>query len=145
MGSTIRTCEHTQKEGNSATLTFKVVNGAWNDGSKKGKKVTLTGWEGDTLKLTADQIPAVGSKPAANYKAGSWDVEPSTKIVITDVKVKRSILNHENALRFTYVRNGVAKVNSKGVITAKKPGTTKVYAQTVNGIWKRVDVKVTVK
>ena len=68
----------------SYTVTFKVVNGSWNDEALTGEQtVTLTGHEGDTLKLTADQIPAVGGKPAANYQAGSWDVTPSTENAIT--------------------------------------------------------------
>ena len=68
----------------SATVTFKVVNGKWNDDSNMDKTVTLTGYEGDTLKLSADQIPAVGGKPADTYKAGSWgDPAPSTETAIT--------------------------------------------------------------
>ena len=69
------------------TVTFKVVNGSWNEGEGEAatadKTVTLTGYEGDTLKLTADQIPAVGSKPNDTYKAGSWDVTPDTDTAIT--------------------------------------------------------------
>ena len=67
----------------SQTVTFKVVNGKWDDGSTEDKTVTLSGLEGDTLKLAADQIPAVGSKPNDTYKAGSWDVTPSTETAIT--------------------------------------------------------------
>ena len=67
----------------SRTVTFKVVNGSWNDETTADKTVTLTGYEGDTLKLTADQIPAVGTKPNVAYKAGSWDVTPSTDTEIT--------------------------------------------------------------
>ncbi len=71
----------------SYTVTFKVVNGKWNEGegdaATADKTVTLTGHDGDTLKLTADQIPAVGSKPNDNYKAGSWNVVPSAETEIT--------------------------------------------------------------
>ena len=67
----------------SHTVTFKVVNGAWNDGTTADKKVILSGHEGDTLKLTENQIPAVGSKPNDNCKAGSWDVIPTTSMAIT--------------------------------------------------------------
>ena len=67
----------------SKTVTFKVVNGAWDNGETTDKTVTLTGLEGDTLKLLATQIPAVGTKPAAAYKAGSWNVVPSTDTEIT--------------------------------------------------------------
>ena len=68
----------------SYTVTFKVVNGSWNDETSADKTVTLTGYEGDTLKLAANQIPAVGSKPNDTYKAGSWDVAPSTDTAITE-------------------------------------------------------------
>ena len=46
------------------TVTFKVANGAWDSGDTADIPVTLTGYEGDTLKLTASQIPAVGNMPA---------------------------------------------------------------------------------
>ena len=80
---TTYTYTYAPKDGISQTVTFKVVNGSWDDGTASDKTVTLTGHEGDTLKLTADQIPAVGNKPAANYQAGSWDVTPSTETIIT--------------------------------------------------------------
>ncbi|SCI36051.1 Kappa-carrageenase precursor [uncultured Clostridium sp.] len=67
----------------SYSVVFKVVNGSWNDGSTADKSVTLAGNEGDTLKLSADQIPAVGTKPNSGYKAGSWDVTPSTDTAIS--------------------------------------------------------------
>ena len=81
--ATTYTYTYAQKESISRTVTFKVVNGKWDDETTADKTVTLTGYEGDTLKLTADQIPAVGSKPSDTYKAGSWDVTPSTETEIT--------------------------------------------------------------
>jgi uncharacterized protein YjdB len=66
-----------------AKVTFKVVNGSWDDGTTEDKTVTLTGKQGDTLKLLADQIPTVGNKPNDTYKSGSWDVAPSTDTAIT--------------------------------------------------------------
>ncbi|MCR5473757.1 MAG: InlB B-repeat-containing protein, partial [Lachnospiraceae bacterium] len=74
---------HITSDEKSYNVTFKVKNGAWNDGTKADKKVTLSGNAGDTLKLSADQIPAAGSKPDADYKEGRWDVTPDTKIAIT--------------------------------------------------------------
>ena len=68
----------------SYSVTFKVVNGSWDDDTTTDKTVTLTGHDGDTLKLAADQIPAVGSKPSDTYKAGNWDVTPSTETAITE-------------------------------------------------------------
>lgn len=73
----------TVKKVTNLTVTFKVVNGSWDDGTTVDKTVALSGAEGDMLKLTADQIPAVGSKPSADYKSGSWDVTPGTETAIT--------------------------------------------------------------
>ena len=67
----------------SVTVTFKVVNGAWNDESTTDKSVTLTGEVGTSLYLSAGDIPAVGSQPDAGYRAGSWDVTPDTTTPIT--------------------------------------------------------------
>ncbi|MBR1445053.1 MAG: hypothetical protein IJ583_16155 [Firmicutes bacterium] len=77
---TTYTYTYAQKDSISKTVTFKVANGSWNDDTMADKTVTLTGYEGDTLKLTADQIPTVGSKPNDIYKAGSWDVYRCAKI-----------------------------------------------------------------
>lgn len=69
----------------TVSITFKVVNGSWDDGTIDDKTVTLTGEEGEELKLTADQIPAVGSNPADDtYKSGSWDKTPNTDESITE-------------------------------------------------------------
>ena len=67
----------------SHTVTFKVKNGSWDDGTSSDKAVTLTGVEGEDLKLTADQIPAAGAKPETGYKTGSWDNTPNTQNIIT--------------------------------------------------------------
>ena len=81
--ATTYTYTYAQKDSISQTVTFKVVNGSWNDETTADKTVTLTGYEGDTLKLASNQIPAVGTKPNDTYKAGSWDVTPSTEAEIT--------------------------------------------------------------
>ena len=95
----------------SQTVTFKVANGAWNDASTADKTVTLTGYEGDTLKLSADQIPAVGNRPNGMYKAGGWDVTPSTETAITE------------ATTFTYS------------YAAKAPISQTVTFKVANGAW----------
>ena len=56
-----------------------MVNGTWNDGTSDDVVLTLSGYEGDTLKFTSDQIPAAGTKPSKNYKAGSWDASFSSE------------------------------------------------------------------
>ena len=86
LGNTTYTYTYAPKNAISRTVTFKVVNGSWDDETTADKTVTLNGYEGDTLKLTADQIPAVGSKPNETYKEGSWDTEPDTATAITSNK-----------------------------------------------------------
>ena len=68
---------------NAAKVTFKVKDGAWNDGSKEDKTVILSGNDGEALKLSSDQIPEVGDKPNSGYKAGNWDTVPNTSTRIT--------------------------------------------------------------
>lgn len=84
LGNKTFTYTYAAKNNITRTVTFKVVNGSWNDGTTANKTVTLTGYEGDSLKLTQSQIPAVGSKPALNFKIGSWDSSPSIDKVIVE-------------------------------------------------------------
>jgi len=60
----------------SATVTFKVVNGQWDDGTTEDKTVDVDLTDGKGT-LMEGQIPSVGAKPNENYKAGSWDVTPN--------------------------------------------------------------------
>jgi|GEM_PF-2526262 len=64
------------------TVTFKVINGQWDDGTTEDVTVSLSGLK-DEIRLAADQIPAVGTKPNDTYKVGSWDVTPSADTAIT--------------------------------------------------------------
>ena len=72
-------------------VTFKVVNGNWNDNTNKEIVTYVTkknakgkGSTNGTAKLTAGQIPAVGNQPSSGYKAsGRWDNTPSTDLNIT--------------------------------------------------------------
>lgn len=67
----------------SIKVTFSVVNGEWDNGGSDDIEVVFSGYEGDTFKLAPDQIPAVGTKPAASYKKGDWDKTPDTDTEIT--------------------------------------------------------------
>ena len=98
---TTYTYTYAQKDSISQTVTFKVVNGSWNDETTTDKTVTLTGYEGDTLKLVADQIPTVGTKPNDTYKAGSWDVTPSTETEITAATTYTYIYAQKDAISQT--------------------------------------------
>ena len=60
-------------------ITFKVVNGMWNDGSATDKVdyVTLvTDGQWDVNGSASLDVPAVGEKPDSNFQAGKWDVVP---------------------------------------------------------------------
>lgn len=72
----LKTKLSTERPTITKRVTFKVVNGKWNDGSSEDKVVTLSGREGDTLSLSDEQIPSAGNKPNANHKAGSWSEVP---------------------------------------------------------------------
>ena len=70
-------------------VTFQVVNGNWNV-SKNNKNIVVyvnaKDKDGNTLdsKLTAGQIPAVGSQPNSGYtSSGSWKPTLSTDLEIT--------------------------------------------------------------
>jgi hypothetical protein len=69
-------------------VTFKVVNGSWDDKSGDEAKaditVTLSGIEGEDLKLAEDQIPGVGNTPDPGFKAGDWNPTPDTETAITE-------------------------------------------------------------
>ena len=97
---TTYTYTYAKKDSVSKTVIFKVVNGSWDNGTTADKKVTLTGYVGDKLKLAADQIPAVGSKPGDTYKAGSWNVTPSADTAITE----------DTTYTYTYVKEDVPVV-----------------------------------
>ena len=65
-------------------LTFKVVNGSWNDGSSadivvyvpfKDKK-TGEAFEAKNVVVPVTRIPDVGEKPNSGYHAGAWDTSP---------------------------------------------------------------------
>ena len=86
-GQNLISYQKVQFPAKTVKATFVVKNGSWNDGegedATKDKTVILSGVENEALKLSAEEIPAVGSKPNDNYKEGSWDVTPDTETAIT--------------------------------------------------------------
>ena len=65
----------------TAQVSFKVVNGSWNDGSAEDKALELSGKAGEELVVKKADVPAAGSKPASGYKAGAWDEDPAGQAV----------------------------------------------------------------
>lgn len=62
------------------TVTFRVVNGKWNDDSTANIPLEVE----HNAYLHGDQIPAVGNKPSSGFKAGSWSPStPDTETRIT--------------------------------------------------------------
>ena len=86
-GDATYTYTYKEKSKISQTVTFKVVNGSWNDGTTEDRIITLSGYEGDILKLSADLIPAAGSKPKDGFTEGTWDSVPDTENEVTVDKV----------------------------------------------------------
>ena len=69
----------------SVTVTFRVVNGLWDDDkTNEDRVVTLEGIEGDELILRYEDIPYVGGSPDEGYDLGAWDVEPSLREAISE-------------------------------------------------------------
>ena len=90
-------------------VTFQVVNGNWNV-SKNNKNIVVyvnaKNQAGEVLdsKLTASQIPTVGSEPNSGYKAsGNWDKTPSDGLAI----------NADTTFTFTYSRRSSSGGNSR--------------------------------
>jgi hypothetical protein len=112
----------------SYTITFRVINGAWDDGTKNDKTVILTGYEGDGLKLAGNDIPSVGNKPDDNYKSGAWDVIPTSDTEITsDV---------------TYIYN-YTKIEYKPVQEEVKEPEQKQYPYSVKDVLENQDGSIT--
>lgn len=120
--ATTYTYTYAQKSSISQTVTFKVVNGSWDDETTTDKTVTLTGYEGDTLKLAANQIPSVGTKPNDTYKAGSWDTTPSAEIAITGA----------TTYTYTYAAKAAQTITAENV-TATYGDTGKSVSGTTDG------------
>ena len=84
-------------------LTFKVVNGEWNDGANADRvayvpfKDNKTGeaYEDEDVVVPVTRIPAVGEKPNSGYHAGSWDTTP-----VGNDKVQK-----DTVFTYTYAQN----------------------------------------
>ena len=71
-------------------ITFKVVNGNWNDGTDADLTVCVTLMKGGMWDVTGSAAltaPAVGNLPDGGYKAGGWDVTPPATVTGTSAEV----------------------------------------------------------
>ena len=82
-------------------LTFKVVNGEWNDGGNADRvayvpfKDYKTGKDLEYVVVPATRIPAVGEKPNSGYHAGSWDT----------THVGNDKVQKDTVFTYTYAKN----------------------------------------
>ena len=60
-----------------ATVTFKVENGTWSDGTTDNKTTIVTMFDGKGT-LSGSDVPT-GMKANANYEGGAWDTIPNTE------------------------------------------------------------------
>ena len=116
-----------QKSGGKYKSIAKSRVGHFFTGNMRGKYTNPK-----SLKLTKSKLTLKKGKSQA------------IKGTVSKVKKNKKLAtNHAAKLRFTSSNPSVAKVNSKGKVTAKAKGTATIYVQTINGIWKTC--KVTVK
>ena len=82
-------------------LTFKVVNGEWNDGGNADLvayvpfKDYKTGKDLEYVVVPATRIPPVGKKPNSGYHAGAWDTTP----------VGNDEVQKDTVFTYTYAKN----------------------------------------
>ena len=132
----------------SAKVTFKVENGSWDDGSSEDKQVSLKEDYGKKLKLKSGQIPEVGNKPAAGYKAGSWDKTPDTQTEIKDdtVYTYSYIKESEHLVTVKTDGHGTAKASPK---SAAKGATITLSAKADDGYrfdkWQVISGNITIE
>lgn len=108
-----------------AIVTFKVVNGKWNDETTADKSIVVTlvneanVWAADgSYTLTESDVPAVGEKPDTNFKAGSWGTPPVGEKI-----------TKEATYTYTYARN------IEEVVPKAAAYKVEHYKQNADGTW----------
>ena len=79
---TVYTYSYARKAGVSYLITFRVQGGEWDEGGSEDKTVSVIGYQDEDATLKAGDIPAVGNKPGAGLKAGSWYPKPQAGMAI---------------------------------------------------------------
>ena len=101
-------------------LTFKVVNGEWNDGGNADivtyvqfkDQTTGKPFKDEAVVVPVTRIPAVGDKPNSGYHAGAWDTSP-----YDNYKVQK-----DTVFTYTYAKNSSG--GSSGGSHHRKPTVT---------------------
>ena len=101
-------------------LTFKVVNGEWNDGGNADRvayvpfKDYKTGKDLEYVVVPATRIPPVGEKPNSGYHAGAWDTTP-----VGNDKVQK-----DTVFTYTYAQNSSGGSSGGSGGSHRKPTVT---------------------
>ncbi|MGN1130922.1 MAG: Ig-like domain-containing protein, partial [Ruminococcus sp.] len=111
-------------------VAYKTVDGKQvvSSISKVAHVAVKGGKYGNATKITVNKIKPIKSGKKLTLKV----------TVKTDKKVKNHV-----PIRYESTNTKIAKVNTKGVITAKSKGECNIYVYAQNGVYKKV--KVTVK
>ena len=132
------------KSVTTSNKKYASVSGTTVKGLKKGKTVTIT----VTMKSGAVVKYNVKVQSSA-VKASSIKLSSASKLTLnkgskSQVKVTKSApITCKYGLKYSSSKKSVATVSSKGVITAKKKGTAKIYVKCKGA--KTKTIKVTVK
>lgn len=84
----------------TVTVTFKVVNGTWRNGSSQNIVYTIN--KGTTLASNSIAVPT-GMQPESGYTGGSWDTTPNTT----------TTLNGNVTYTYRFTRSGGGEYNPK--------------------------------
>ena len=106
-----------------AKVTFKVENGAWNNEETADVVVYVEKYAADGETYAADgtatladvEIPSAGEKPNANFKAGSWDVTPTTETTVSVDTVYTYTYAEKGTFTVTFDSKGGSAVTSQNV------------------------------
>lgn len=106
-----------------AKVTFKVKNGAWNDGRTADVVVYVEKYAADGETYAADgtatladaEIPSAGEKPNANFKAGSWDDTPTKETQVSGDTVYTYTYTAIGSYTVTFDSKGGSAVTSQNV------------------------------
>ena len=103
-------------------LTFKVVNGEWNNGGNADKVVYVQFKDQNTGKPFKDEavvvpvtrIPEVGEKPNSGHHAGAWDTTP----------VPNAMVKKDTVFTYTYAKNSSSGSSGGSGHHHRKPTVT---------------------
>lgn len=92
--------------------------------------------------IAVDSKNNIVSSSKIIHAATKGNIKKATKLKATFTKAKNAKVKKHVRIRLESSNVKIAKVSSKGKVTAKKKGTCKIYVIGQNGVYKTVKVKV---